>query len=1127
MKKLFRISIVMMLLVLCASVFTACGVESVSILEDEMPQTTYVVGSDLNLADGKLTVKTKDGEQKVALNSSDVSVSGYDKDTLGEQVLTVSYKKKTTSLTVNVVNRAEVSSYTQDYFVGDAFDKSQGRMRITRDNGTQYSVYLSDDKVSITGFVSTTAGSTVTVTATYTNGDISYSGTFPVSICAVESVSLKKPTKLNYYSHDEDINLAGGKLTLTGKNGAVTKEVELTKDMISGFNLGAATDENRKGNELNQKITVTYLNQTQTFNVKITYTDVSEIKQIASELSSIDWTGEKPTVEQAQGEKAVKAMNMYLDLPNSLKSIITEEECLAFARPAFVHAYTAYKQDLVNFEGAFEIDGGGNVVLTCETYADTANAIQALDDKDRPFYVEGEFLAEILYKFNAYPLYGEVGFVSEAHPVYDPVVFDDEVLPALEFMAQAYEKLAPVATAWTADELESNATYKAAVEATYAFIKDAEWNYEILEIVSAWREKDDYLDILYAYYYAQADNEDELFALSKYGFPGAIGDVFNYFNAAAEQVELMFGYQFPIVFDSSDFFLNYYRMTETVKAIKNGSDAMIKDLYEKLTLNNIMGASSEGGAITFDTLVNYVKTMKGGYQSLCANGYGNVAYEKLLLDYAKILDAIEKDETAYKASSAYDTDVQALLNGFVALSPSLQANFLTTIHITYAPTAVESYPALALDYNSQREDNEGEVISQFVALISEYYESKFTTDEGKNAFADLLLAIEHYSHRYTVDAQAGTIVKNESAFTSFSEKLAAVEKAYVQDMTATEKAVFETYLKDIFDKYSAISEYHASDFTATDLGTFATTFSGLEEITMLEVQVSVSMAFQAGTGYSLMFGAFEKAYAFEKAILESGNQDIINAYYYEELCNVGSEQEPIMVSLEYVVNFYKTYYMLAITNFYGQTEEYDLDEYLKNTELRAFLEKTYDVSWVYVWKQLPEEAGITKEFEATKVYAAMNAFKALDAEDQVSFLSIDITGEDSYYYVALSSFFKSTMTEKAATFAESVLNLEMYYIAHVSSAYPEMIALLEEMLADPTYEELVEDIEGLITEYEAQYAASIENLENTLADMATAYSQLSPDEQAELTSIKTIYDYYAVEAQKLIDEYEASLTPAP
>ncbi len=1128
MKKLFRISIVMMLLVFCASVFTACGkVSSISILEDELPQTIYVVGSDLNLADGKLTVKSKDGEQKVALNSSDVSVSGYDKNTLGEQVLTVTYKKIKTSLTVNVVNRAEFSSYTQDYFVGDTFDKSQGRMRITRDNGTQYSVYLSDDKVSITGFNSSAAASSVTVTATYTNGDIVYSGTFPVSVCEIEGVTLKKPTKTSYYSHDEDINLAGGKLTLTGKNGTVTKEVELTKDMISGFDLGAATDENRQGNELTQKVTVTYLNQTETFNVKITYTDVSEIKQIASELSSINWTGEKPTVEQAQGEKAVKAMNMYLELPNSLKSIITDEECLAFARPAFVHAYAAYAQDLANFDGAFEIDGGGNIVLTCESYAATAAAIEALDEKDRPFYAEGEFLMEILNKFNAYALYGQVGFVSENHPVYDPVSFDDEVLPALEFMVEAYEKLDPVVTEWTATELESNEIYKTAVEATYAFIKAAKWNYEIIEIISDWREKDDYLDILYTYYYAQADNEEELYSLSKYGFPGAIGDVFDYFNEAAAQVELMFGYQFPIVFDSSDFFLNYYKMTETVKEIKNGSDAIIKDLYEKLTLNNIMEAPPENGAITFDSLVDFIKTMDGGYQTLCGNGYGNASYEKLLADYVKILYAIEKDETAYKASAAYDTDVQALLRDFVALSPSLQANFLTTINITYAPGVAESYPAMALDYKKHREDFEGGTASQFVDLISEYYESKLNSDKLEEAFANLLLAVEYYSHRYVADTQGGSIVKNESAFASFAEKLAAIENSYEQEMDEDEKTAFETYLKTIFDKYTAISEYHADDFTATDLKDFAGTFSDLEEITLLEVQVSVSMVYQGGAGYSLMFSAFEKAYALEKAILESGNQDIINAYYYEELCNVGSEEEPIMVSLEYVVNYYKTYYVYGITAFYGQMQGYDLDEYLMNAELRAFLEKAYDLSWIYVWKQLPEEAGYEKDYDAVKVYAAMNAFKDLGAEDQITFLTMDTVGENSYYYLAISSFFDSTMTENAAAFAKEVVGLELAYLTQVSSAYPEMIELLQEMLEDPDYEKYAQDIEDMIAALEEEYAASIENLETTLADMATAWSELTPEEQGELTSVKTIYEYYEEEVQKLIDEYEASLTPAP
>ncbi len=1105
MKKLLKTIILLTLLVITACAVAACGVESITIAEDDMPQTVYVVGSELNLNDGKLTVKTKDGEKKVALNSSDVSVKGYDKDTLGEQTLTVTYKKQKTELNVKVVERAVISGYVSDYFVGDSFDKTQGRMQITRDNGSQYSVFLSDEKVSIENFNSTSPASSLTVAAKYSNGEISYSGTFPVNVYAVDSIALKKPTKLEYFSHDTDINLVGGKLTLKGNNGELVKEIALTKSMVSGFDLSEATDEHR-AEPLEQTLTVSYLNKTLTYKIEITYTDVSKIKENASELAELDWSKTTPPVlTEVQGEKAMDTMRMYLDLPTSLKALITEEERLAFARPAMVYGYDIYADDLQNYEKAFEIDEYGDIVLVCETRDDTENVISLLADKTLPFYEMGDFLSEIIRIFATFEVYS--GKTFEEYAVYDPVTFDVEVLPSLDFMVQAYDKLAPVADEWTSSELSSNDTYKNAIEATYAFIKDSNYYYTIFDAISAWRTNGDYFDVLYTYYYG-LDDDEAITKLSAYGFPGTMDDLLYYVISADEQITYMFGYQYPLVVESSGFMINYFEAIETADAIKNGADAMLKDLYSTLTLNYILG-SPDTDPVYFDDMITYLKNTSGGYQSLCGGFYGITAYENLISKYVSVMKKYFEDEEEYKASAAYDTDMKALLNDFVALTPVQQSSFLTTIHIMYNPTyPTASLPEMAFDYKAQRENFDGEAISFFVDFISDYYESKLTSDVLKNTFADLLLAVEYYSQGYMVDG----------AMDNFIQKLGNVTAAYTV-MEGENKSLFETYLKPIYEKYVKISTYLGDGFTATDLGDYADEFALLEDV-MINAQIGVYFINSGMSAYTLMFSAFEKAFDLEKQILASGDEDIINAYYYEQF-NFNTEEEPYYCTYDYMLNAYRGYYISALTSFYGSYNVYG--SYMEEEGFREFVKDTYDITWTYLFRSSAEDETEKAEYQydSTSIYKAMNGFKELSLEAQALFVMFE--GEDfAFYYVGLADFFGETLTDNASSFAKKVIDLEMKYIAFVAEDFPTIITALEELIAqtDPSEKELIAEIEAVLTEYEEKYATGINDIKALIADMDTAYSNLTGEEQAELTEVKAIYDYYKTASQELIDEYE-------
>ena len=130
----------------------SCNKETVGdiyIPKNDSPRVVYVEGQDLDLSKGSLTVVIDGEESSVPLNSADVTISGYNKDLVGKQTLTVSYKEKSISLEVTVIAKVVAEGYETNYFIGDNFNATKGKLRLARDNGTTFSVNINEKGVEI------------------------------------------------------------------------------------------------------------------------------------------------------------------------------------------------------------------------------------------------------------------------------------------------------------------------------------------------------------------------------------------------------------------------------------------------------------------------------------------------------------------------------------------------------------------------------------------------------------------------------------------------------------------------------------------------------------------------------------------------------------------------------------------------------------------------------------------------------------------------------------------------------------------------------------------------------------------------------------------------------------------
>ena len=308
MKKIAKLLILAILCTICL-VLVACDKVDSIYFETE-PRTNYVQGQDFTLENAVLMATS--GNKKNSVNLDEATYSGYNPNQIGEQTVTVTYEGQTVEIKVTVIPRIALEGITRDYFVGDNFDKTKGRLRVADDKANVKSVNLSEEAVIIEGFDSSTTGQK-TLTVKY--GE--YTGTFAVNVYTAETVTLSSsPKQTKYYSHDTAFSTTGAYFTVTANNGSLTRMVEVTSDMVEGFLPSAATMENMDS-PLQQTVKIKYLGKSFDFKIKVYFSAVSLAILRSEELKDV--TPENATLEQ--NEHALDALFKYAELTAADKNL--------------------------------------------------------------------------------------------------------------------------------------------------------------------------------------------------------------------------------------------------------------------------------------------------------------------------------------------------------------------------------------------------------------------------------------------------------------------------------------------------------------------------------------------------------------------------------------------------------------------------------------------------------------------------------------------------------------------------------------------------------------------------------------------------------------------------------------
>ena len=1050
MKKSFQYLLLIasvLALILCV---VACGsVKSISVSEDHAFQTTYVLGQELDLSGGVL--KADDGKKinEIPLDSKEVTVSGYDKNLLGKQTLTVAYEGVTTELTVTVVENLAVNNAIVDYLVGDVFDESRGSVKLTNQDGSSRSFPLSSEFISISGFDSSVARSNMDIKVICTLNGEKYEGSFCVNIHEIESVEFRRPNKVTYTSHYQgDVDVSGGRFILKGNGGAIKREIPVSADMVSGFDIKAVNAEN---SPLPQTITVTYNHVPYTYDIQLTYTDVSMFLDNAKAVLAINWAGEsEPVIDPELGELALDLMRAYVDMAESERAFISEELAFNVARTAMVYGFEQWGENIRLFEDVFAIEYG-ETVLYLESYEKVKNALPLFEDKDSAMYTLAPLLLQIIELYGDQVIYENetVRIRFSSYPVMDDYALNI-MQGMLEHVVEIYELMQAIPNDWKESGL---ADHYDTIAQTAAQISSSGYIFEypdVYYLISDWRTGNDLFDIIYTYFY-ETDRKSAIEAFIIYGLPSQVNEIYGHiFNAVIAMDDI----QKALYTDTTVLFYNYYLALDLAQEVKTQEGTVANYIYNNVPINLLLGINSTE-EITFEVIFDYIRTAPYGYRDLSAGLLDIDAYDVLMKEYVYLVHNIV-NEDGYEGSEAYGESIRSIFNQFVALSPSQQYNFLSTLNSLYT----RGVPELAFDdlgdYSAY--------MSYFTVTINNFMRSQFSK-EYADTYNDLILAIEVYANRFGYDAW-------ESDFTARMDKVAA---AFIQ-MQGTDKQNFEYYLGSAYEKYMTIK---ANINTKAELGEWSDEVDALCRA-LTDMQTAYYyLTSRTSYNYNYFLSSFEKAADIVSDILASAPQSVVNAYYNEPLfeayISTSESEEAVWWTLDYAVNMYRNFYIDTLL-FFGGTGVNLYDTYLEQ-RLDEFLLLYYEMISAFVNKSESQ----TPVFNKPQTLAVVEAFRVLDSKTKALVMTME--GNLDLYYSALELFLSEAFSENAAAAATMLFTLEQNYY---------------------TYE---------VT----QSTVTLNAISENLAQLKALHEGLEGDDAASFDPLEQIYDYYVEKSEQLLE----------
>ncbi len=225
-------------------------------------KTTYIEGQELDKTGMIVTAFYSDDTNKDV--TADCSISGYDKNKIGKQTITVTYSGKTATFTVTV-NAKSLTNITVTpptktaYIEGETLDTTGMVITAVYDNSTSETI---TSGFSLSEYNKNKTGEQ-TITVTY--GEKTAEFTVNVIAKSLTNITVTPPTKTAY--------IEGETLDTTGMTVTAVYDNNTSETITNGFTL-TGYDTNKIGT---QTITVSYEGKTATFTVTVSAKTLTDI----------------------------------------------------------------------------------------------------------------------------------------------------------------------------------------------------------------------------------------------------------------------------------------------------------------------------------------------------------------------------------------------------------------------------------------------------------------------------------------------------------------------------------------------------------------------------------------------------------------------------------------------------------------------------------------------------------------------------------------------------------------------------------------------------------------------------------------------------------------------------------
>ncbi|MDE5602175.1 MAG: hypothetical protein K2J16_06730, partial [Clostridia bacterium] len=749
------------------------------------------------------------------------------------------------------------------------------------------------------------------------------------------------------------------------------------------------------------------------------------------------------------------AYEMYMKLDDEDKTFISESQLMDVVRPAVVYANSKWIDRASEFSALFEVESN-TLIFSCESYDITKqkfDVIHALE-KDDVLFVYGDVLKSIAKNYGRDILFGDKAIAQYLENICSGTDVS-HAIEVIDLMLKMHVALKDVPAEWEVSDLSNYAdaidnARKLAVQ--LGKVRDPLLERYVFSIVSEWRTSDDYVDILYRYYYSQYLNGD---AETKAAAQVVLEDMFNscmpnifenlllqYIDTVMEQQKLVFSASQTQItpassIDTFSFVASFRRLLQIADAITNSEDAMLPDLYKVFGMGD---------------LIENLQTAKFGIFQILGSAYGEEAFENIWTKYINIIPALSGDDVS---EEEVKTAAKDLFETFANLTPELQYQFIASLNPYGRPEFVPS------DGTSRATL----FTNLFMVYCNVYLSELMPQDDEDSIIFELFDAMQFYLLR---DQKAVESTENGDVYyiELFLDAMSNAKKMY-ENLSGTKKQAFDEYLGFLYEKYATIYalydangkfiEQNIDDEWKEVLSNFEDMYKVLNELLYFTSRYYAM--------YPIYISAYEATVNMYEYIMDNAPQEVINTLLYID----SNMFEDMKAPLETFLYQYRTIYMAYLADYKYDTgiSSAMIWNLYQSSNLRDYFSSLFNFYALSM-----DENGIALE-NAQYVWEAMKGFRALSDNDKKLFLLMDAYGAFAYFPAVDEFLVKLFDTTAALTVAGNLLNLEIAYWSE-----------------DITDEQFVSVWESISTAYEALSEADKTLFDENLSEMFDYYKNI-------------------------------------